>query len=112
MWSAAGFHADGRLCATERKRHAIRGSLDAFLLLGSSRAHIAYAIQEQIFIADPAGQRRGFTSLGYFASERAAFCYAVSYAKAHIDGGAAPKDAIHKPDFPIVDWIDLCAVNF
>lgn len=24
MWSAAGFHADGRLCANERKRHAIR----------------------------------------------------------------------------------------
>ncbi len=28
MRSAAGFHTDGRLCATERKLHAIRGSLD------------------------------------------------------------------------------------
>lgn len=44
-----------------------------------------------VFIADPAGQRRGFTSLGYFASERAACCYAVSYAKAHIDGGPPRK---------------------
>jgi len=39
-----------------------------------------------VFITDPADRRRGFPVVGYFASEIAACHFAVSYAKAHIDG--------------------------
>ena len=46
----------------------------------SNRGHSAH-----VFITDPSGKRRGFTTLGYFASEKAACQFAISYAKAHID---------------------------
>ena len=43
-----------------------------------------------VFITGPTGKQRAFGVLGYFASERAACQFAVSYAKAHIDGTALP----------------------
>lgn len=39
-----------------------------------------------VFITGPTGKQRAFGILDYFASEEAACRFAVSYAKAHIDG--------------------------
>lgn len=44
-----------------------------------------------VFITEPGGKQRAFGVLGYFASEVVACQFAVSYAKAHIDGKALPK---------------------
>jgi len=57
---------------------------DNLIVPFASVANRGYAAR--VFISDPAGKSRGFTVLGYFASEMTACSFALSYAKAHIDG--------------------------